>query len=277
MAKNPVNISGLISKMITALKSTPADKVQDLADIFDDGHLVASDQWNAADHGNRSRTATGPAEAMSSSGAETMVDRYSKFTAQMDALMQGYAAMGEELKMATKAVKAITGFLGGAFGKGAPDMWSDDDEPAGKETNDRVKKDPDPDDDKDKDEASKSVRVQNLGTVPEFFRALSNASRTGGSSLATPPDLSGHVTMKGGSPRERVMEAISKANFAEPDAGLRAGELLSAYTVASATDNDAARERFRCGWAAAPASVRAVFEQSGIGFTMTSAVSKANF
>ena len=72
-----------------------ADNIADLMDVVD--VPVVSDQWNVADHGNKPRTPTGPAEQCRVGVRRTMIEHYSPDQQSGNSIAQAYDAMASQL------------------------------------------------------------------------------------------------------------------------------------------------------------------------------------
>ena len=91
MAQNdkaaPLNVAKLFTSLAAVFKAAPADKLADLNDAIDHAGVDSiSDMWNEprGEHKapSRAEIVTGPAERMSSSGAEKMIGEYSELSNQ---------------------------------------------------------------------------------------------------------------------------------------------------------------------------------------------------
>jgi len=167
---NSMNFAKMFSAMTKIFQKADPEAMRDLSDAID--APTFADQFNRPDHGNTPRTMTGPAEAMSGSGAEKFVTDYSKDTAQ-NGLTQAYATMAAELASTSKRVEsvekgltAIAGLLSQMVkGERFPEDETKPDE-RGEE-----------DGDTEEDESASSKSALPVHNIPSLMRSLSGASR----------------------------------------------------------------------------------------------------
>jgi hypothetical protein len=162
-----------------------SDHIADLLDVTD--APAFSDQFNVADRGNRARNVvTGPADSMSGSGAERMIQHFSPNTEQperglaaaYDAVASQLAFMNTRMAASEAAIKSIATWL--AQQAGVKSFPSDETEKA--DESDEKKGEGDEDED-----TAKSIPTMG---VPALMRSLSGASRDSGKvGLTAPPSM----------------------------------------------------------------------------------------
>lgn len=261
------NSSRLLSAMLKMLSKSDAETVADIEDALD--VKTESDQFNVADHGNKPRTPTGPAEAMSGQGAEKFISDYATDHTQDQGLVQAYAGLAQALADQNKRVagvekslSAIARFIAQSvgksdaaetFGAGVDDDEDEDDEEDKNESDDRK-------------ESSAKSGMRTL-SIPQLMRELSGYSRSGVKGLATPPTFI--KAASGPSTREKLSDAIDT---------LIGSDHLQAVTLCSrmhlAQNNEEARQAFVNSLAKSSFPVQQAFAKAGI--VSTSTVAKAD-